>query len=444
MRIRLETIGCRLNISEIETWARLLSAAGHRLSVPGDPADLVIFNTCAVTADAARTSRQLARQLQRAHPGAPLVVTGCFATLDPHRAADLGAALVVSNAEKDRLLDLLAEAGLLHPADPLPEPDQPPQPASRTRAFVKVQDGCDNHCTFCIVTVARGVGRSRPLSEIIAEINTLVVGGYNEAVLTGVHLGSYGRGLDQPHGLADLVRAILTDTDLPRLRLSSLEPWDLDEHFFELWSRSPRLLPHLHLPLQSGDDTILRRMARRTTRADFAQLVAHARAAIPDLAISTDIIVGFPGETDAQFQNTLNYVRELAFSRLHIFRYSARTGTAAASFPGQLSKALITERVRQMHILGAELEHAFLAAHIGRTLPVLWEHAEPFGTGQRWSGLTPNYLRVLLETPPAINLHNQVTAVDIRAVLPGALLASDPTQPPPAPRLDLRLTSAAE
>ncbi|RME76479.1 MAG: tRNA (N(6)-L-threonylcarbamoyladenosine(37)-C(2))-methylthiotransferase MtaB [Chloroflexi bacterium] len=426
MRIRLDSIGCRLNISEIEEMARRLASAGHRIVGPGDVADLYIFNTCAVTHIAARKSRQVIRQLRRANPKAAVVVTGCYAELSPAEVQALGVDMVVGNDRKDDLPDLLAGAGLLRDADPLPAVDASPyappvgEGEGHTRAFIKVQDGCDNRCTFCIVTIARGAGRSRPIAEVVAEVNRLVSLGYQEAVLSGVHLGSYGHDWGDPQGLVHLVQAVLAQTDLPRLRLSSLEPWDLDESFFALW-QNERLLPHLHLPLQSGSDAVLRRMARRTSQAEFARLVETARAAIPDVAISTDIIVGFPGETDADFAESLAFVEQMAFSKLHIFRYSRREGTAAAAMSGQVPDAVVQARSRKMHELNARLEQNFRRRFVGRTLPVLWESFEPFGFGRQWSGLTGNYLRVVVQTGPEVNLRNQVLDTRLTGLGPGVL-----------------------
>lgn len=412
--------------------ARRFVSAGHRLVGPGEVADLYVFNTCTVTHVAARKSRQIIRQMRRANPRAAVVVTGCYAELSPAEVQALGVNMVVGNEQKDRLPDLLAEAGLLHPADPLPAsgdtPYAPPlgEGDGHTRAFIKVQDGCDNRCTFCIVTVARGAGRSRPLKDVVAEVNRLVGLGYREVVLSGVHLGSYGHDFGDPQGLAHLVQAILTHTDLPRLRLSSLEPWDLAPRFFELW-QNPRLLPHLHLPLQSGSNSVLRRMARRTTQAQFSRLVQAARRAIPDVSITTDIIVGFPGETDDEFAESLAFVEATGFARLHIFRYSRRPGTAAASMAGHLPAGVVQARSRQMHALNAKLEHAFRQKFIGRTMPVLWESNEPYGFGVQWSGLTGNYLRVVTQTGPRLDLRNRVIETELVGLAPAAIQGQLPS-----------------
>lgn len=425
MRVRVDSIGCRLNIGEMEAMARRFAEQGHRVVGPGDAADLFVFNSCAVTHVASRKSRKILRQIRRDHPAARVVATGCHAELAAGEVEEMGIDLVVANRDKDRLPEILADRGWLRDADPLPAADEGPfadLPGSRTRAFVKVQDGCDNRCTFCIVTVARGAGRSRPLEEVVREVEHLAGLGYREAVLSGVHLGSYGRDRDEPDGLRRLVTAVLSRTAIPRLRLSSLEPWDLAPGFFDLWE-DPRLQPHLHLPLQSGCDSTLARMSRRTSQREFADLLAGARERIPDLAVSTDVIVGFPGEDDAEFDTSLAYVEEMAFSRLHVFRYSSREGTAAASMIGQVPPSVAQERSRRMHAVGARAERTWRRRHLGRRMEALWETAEESETGRRWNGLTGNYLRVVTETAPELDLHNRIEEVELAACVPGAIFA---------------------
>jgi threonylcarbamoyladenosine tRNA methylthiotransferase MtaB len=376
-----------------------------------------VLNTCAVTATAEAKSRARARALARANPRARLAITGCYATLAPATVQQLPQVrLVVDNRTKERLADLLtswADEFPDQPADVSLQPDRSPFAATRTRAFIKVQDGCNNRCTFCIVTVARGEERSRPLSAVVSEINALVAEGYQEVVLTGVHLGAYGRDLGTD--LASLIRAILRQTHLPRLRLSSLEPWDLGPEFFNLWRESEgRLCPHLHLPLQSGCDATLRRMARRYTSTSYARLVEHARERIPDLTVTTDIIVGFPGETEEEFQQSLRFVESIGFAHLHVFPYSPRPGTAAARMQGQVPEAIKRERSAIMRELDARSGREVRRAQLGQIRPVLWE-----GEGQSilesdqhvWAGLTDNYLRVLTVVPSSVNLHNRITPV---------------------------------
>ncbi len=424
-RIRLESIGCRLNTGEMEALARDLAVRGHRVVAPGEPADLCIFNTCTVTAAASGKSRKALRRLRRAHPEATMVATGCYAEMDPETVADLGMDLVVGNRDKDRLIEILEARGVLGlpQDDPFPLKDVGteflgPLSHRRTRAFVKVQDGCDNACAFCIVTVARGVGRSLPLDAVIDRVGQLAAGGFKEFVLSGVHLGSYGHDRGERDGLETLVRAVLDVGGVRRLRLSSIEPWDVRPSFFELFA-DPRLMPHLHLPLQSGCDATLRRMARKTTRNGYRKLIETARSAVPDVAISTDVLVGFPGETDEEFEESAAFIETMNFSHLHIFRFSIRPGTAAASMPRQVPDDIAVERSRRMHAIGADSEAAFKAALTGRTVEVLWERSEPFENGWRWTGLTPCAVRAVVETTGNRDLFNTITPTRIVDALPG-------------------------
>jgi threonylcarbamoyladenosine tRNA methylthiotransferase MtaB len=422
MRIYLDTIGCRLNQSEIETFAWQFQAAGHSLTATPADADLVVINTCTVTAAAASDSRQKIRKAARL--GAQkIILTGCWSTLNPDEAATLpGVSTLISNEEKDRLVtDLLhvpQERFDLEPVVRAPIPGT----RLRTRVFIKVQDGCDNHCTYCITTLARGSCRSRPINEILKDIHRATreitsvratlptqAAPAQEIVLTGVHLGAWGQDFSPPQHLCHMVRAILENTDVARIRLSSLEPWDLTEEFFSLW-RDPRLCRHLHLPLQSGSNAVLRRMARKTTRQAYAELVKMARQAIPKVAITTDIIVGFPGESDAEFKESLDFVREMHFARGHVFRYSARPGTAAARMPDQVLPPLRKERNAIMRTILAESEVAYKEEYIGQVLPVLWEATTDCNPeGWQMSGLTDNYLRVHALVPEP--LWNQITPV---------------------------------
>ena len=409
MRIYLESLGCRLNYAEMSALGRQLAGAGHELAASAEEADLCVVNSCTVTGEAARQSRQLARRLARANPTARLVVTGCYATLEGETAAQLpNVDLVVGNAHKDDLLALIESevAGSIlkvESRDDLLQPSTLNLQPSRTRAFIKVQDGCRNRCTFCIVTVARGDERSRAIAEVVAEVNALHAEGTQDAVLTGVHLGGFGSDLGA--GLRELVAALLADTTIPRLRLSSLEPFDLAPDFFDLWTQpgGHRLMPHLHLPAQSGSDAVLRRMARRNRVADFEALVDAAR--IPGLTITTDLIAGFPGESVADFEQTLAFARRVGFAHTHIFPYSAREGTAAARFGGQVAEAERKRRVRELGALDAELGMMVRAAFVGQVRPVLWEHATDAAV---WSGLTDNYLRVSTAAPPDVDLHNRI------------------------------------
>lgn len=414
MKIYLDTVGCRLNQSEIEAYARLFRAAGHTIIPTPEEADLVVVNTCTVTSAAASDSRQKIRQAARSGAN-EIVVTGCWSTLEPQSALALpSVSKVIPNSNKDLLVsDLLqipAEAFDLEPIARQPLPGA----RLRTRAFIKVQDGCDNRCTFCITTQARGPGRSRLLDEILEDIRWALDGNTQEIVLTGVHLGSWGGDLSPSLHLQDLATFILKNTHVPRLRLSSLEPWDLNADFFSLWKDS-RLCRHLHLPLQSGCDATLQRMARKTSPDAYAALVESARAIVPDIAITTDIIVGFPGESQEEFAESLAFVSQMGFSGGHVFTYSARPGTAAAKLPNQVPFALRKERNAQMRVLLTESASVYQGNFIGRTLPVLWESATALGPdGWHLNGITDNYLRVNAHAPQ--KLWNQITPVHLTAI----------------------------
>jgi len=433
----------------MDTLAARLQAAGHQTVGQPEDAQVLVFNSCAVTADAVRGSRKRVRSLYKANPTARIAVTGCWATLAPKEAAALPGVAFVADNERKELLHTLLEPWSAELDDPdtllrmaplgTPFSAEPtadigvdtridPEVAvekrqARTRAFIKVQDGCNNKCTFCIVTVARGQGRSRRLSEIVQEVQSLVAEGVQEAVLTGVHLGSYGRDLDNRdyRDLKQLVATLLAETDIPRLRLSSLEPWELADNFFDLWQQWPtRLCPHLHLPLQAGTNKQLRHMARRCTVASFRQLVTDARAAIPDLILTTDLITGFPGETESDFAEGLAFVEELRFAHAHIFPFSSRTGTAAANFAEQIPTVVKKARGRQLRAVIEATGHIERARFLQTTRSVLFEGAgQPLTneSGLLWRGLTDNYLRVAVVAPTDMNLHNRT--------LPMTLLAQD-------------------
>ncbi|MEJ2610933.1 MAG: tRNA (N(6)-L-threonylcarbamoyladenosine(37)-C(2))-methylthiotransferase MtaB [Candidatus Thiodiazotropha sp.] len=404
MRIHLKTLGCRLNEAELETWSREFQARGHCMTEQVDEADLLVINTCAVTKEAVRKSRKLLGRSSRQNPNARLVVSGCYASLEPDAAQEIeGVDLIVNNRDKERLVEIIEQRLDLNL---MPEAATDVETSSllergRQRAFIKVQDGCRYRCTFCIVTLARGEERSRSAGEIITEINYLCQEGIQEVVLTGVHIGGYGSDIDT--NLASLGQQILQETDIPRLRIGSIEPWDLAEDFWPLFD-NPRFMPHLHLPLQSGSDSVLRRMARRCHSDEYRQLIAQARAQISNFNVTTDIIVGFPGESDEEWQQTLDFVEEIGFGHLHIFAYSPRQGTKAATLPDPLSREIKRQRSESLHQLGLQMKRQMLERQIGKCLPVLVEGSKERG----WSGYTPNYLRVVISAPPEADLANQI------------------------------------
>jgi threonylcarbamoyladenosine tRNA methylthiotransferase MtaB len=410
MRVNLKTLGCRLNEAELETWAQQLQAEGHRIVADGSEADLVILNSCAVTEDAVKKSRYLIRKSHRENPTAKLVVSGCYASLENEEVAQtLGVDLVVGNADKSRLVEIVRER-----LDLKAMPSISTEPGEfalftlgRQRAFIKVQDGCRYRCTFCIVTVARGEETSRPIADVIDEVNTLHGQGIQEMVLTGVHLGGWGSDLGLR--LPDLIQALLEHTDVPRLRIGSLEPWELDEDFLAILGH-PRVMPHLHLPLQSGSDSVLRRMARRCKTAEYAALAASVRSANPDMNITTDIIVGFPGETEAEWAETLAFVEAKSFGHIHIFSYSPRPGTKAATLPEPVSTEIKKARSQSLHQIAYRQRQSVMQKACGKVMPVLWERGQQSDREgyRRHFGYTPNYLKVAAEAPDAVDLSSRI------------------------------------
>ena len=438
MKVHLKTLGCRLNEAELENWAQTFQRSGHQITRQANTAEVVVINSCAVTQDAVRKSRQLIRRIHRENPSAKLVVSGCYATLNESEAATLlGVDLVINNQNKHQLVEkTLTELNL----DTMPALSTEPGETAlftlgRQRAFVKVQDGCRYRCTFCIVTVARGDEQSRSIADVVQEINTLHEQGIQEVVLTGVHLGGYGSDLET--NLLELIKTLLTKTQIPRIRLGSLEPWDLSEDFFTLFA-NPRLMPHLHLPLQSGSNTVLRRMARRCKRDDFSALVQQFRQTVPHFNVTTDIIVGFPGETEQEWQESLDFIREIGFGHLHIFSYSKREGTKAASLPNQVSDEIKKQRSRQLHELAATMQHEFWQQHLGCTFPILWEgYTEDYADNKKLAfGYTPNYLRVSCVIGKETTLANQTLSAQLKQTHKGFILA-DLTDAPSQPTTSL-------
>ena len=418
MQIHLKALGCRLNEAELESWADKFQRQGHTITRNIVNADLLVINTCAVTQEAVKKSRQLIRRTSRHNPFAKLVVSGCYSSLAPDLADEIeGIDLVVPNKDKDRLVDITSSELDMKVMPSIAT--SPGEPAlfhrGRDRAFVKIQDGCRYRCAFCIVTVARGDEQSRNIAAIINEINTLHEQGIQEVILTGVHVGGYGSDINSD--LYTLIKTIHTDTTIPRIRLASVEPWDLPEHFFELFN-NPRLMPHMHLPLQSGSDSVLKRMARRCKTTDYKKLVEHARATVPGFNVTTDIIIGFPGETEKEWQESLAFVEEIGFSHMHIFSYSPRAGTRAAGMPDQISKARKKLRSRQMHTLAARMKKNYLENAIGRTVPVLWESDRTRNESGsfNYTGYTSDYTRAQTTVPGGIQLANSIIEARISSI----------------------------
>ena len=388
-RVALDSVGCKLNQAEIELLARQFAEAGYRLALPGDKADVYILNTCTVTHIADRKSRHLLRMARRRNPDARLVATGCYAEQSPRQLAQIeGVDLVLGNEQKQHLLRLLEESGFL--SRPVSRESGCRYNGFRTRAFIKVQDGCRNFCTYCVVPLVRRGEISVPVEQVIAEVNQRVASGAKEAVLTGTEVGSYSyAGVN----LKGLLERILVETAVTRLRLSSLQPQEIYPEFIRLWDDG-RLCPHFHLSLQSGSDGVLRRMKRRYSTAVYQQAVSLIREVVPEVAVTTDIIVGFPGETDDEFQESYDFCRRMEFARIHVFPYSPRRGTEAAHMPNRVPDKVKKQRSQQMLALAEASALNFRQWFLGRAMPVLWEKQ----SGGVWSGLADNYIKVYAES----------------------------------------------
>jgi threonylcarbamoyladenosine tRNA methylthiotransferase MtaB len=388
-RVALDSLGCKLNQAETELFARQLAEAGYELVPSVERADIYILNTCTVTHIADRKSRHLLRLAHRQNPDARLVAIGCYVERSPQELTQIdGVDLVLGNEEKSSLLRRLQESGFLSP--PLSVQAGCHYNGCRHRAFIKVQDGCHSLCTYCIVPLVRKREESMPVDQVVAEIRRRVTEGAREVVLTGTKIGSYH---DNGVSLGGLLKSILAETEVNRLRLSSLQPQEISPELLGLW-RDSRLCPHFHLSLQSGSDTVLGRMKRRYTRADYQRAVSLIREAVPEAAITTDVIVGFPGETEAEFLESYNLCRQMAFTRIHVFPYSPRQETEAARMPHQIIDKIKRQRSQKMLALAEESAHKFHQRFLGKTIPVLWEKQSD-GT---WSGFTANYIKVYTES----------------------------------------------
>ena len=400
------TLGCKVNQFETETMEGLFRAHGYTVVPFETAADVYVINTCSVTHLSDRKSRQLIRRAQRMNPRACIAVCGCYAQVAPEEIRALsGVRVVLGTKERAHIVAYVEEAlkegaGLIEQVtdvmqarsfEDIPMTSMP----HRTRAFLKIEDGCQNFCSFCIIPYARGPVKSRQLSAVQREIERFVAAGFHEIVLTGIHLGAYGIDLPARPTLADACRTALSLPELRRLRLGSLESVELSADLLSLMRTEPRFAAHLHLPLQAGSDAVLRAMNRHYDTAAFAHLLSEVRSAVPGVAISTDIIVGFPGETEEQFDEGLRFVRAMEFSRLHVFPYSPRKGTPAAARTDQVPGALRRERAARMQALAGVLSEQFHHASLGRVAPVLFERE----AGGVFDGLTDTYIRVYTDSP---------------------------------------------
>lgn len=426
-RVALVSLGCKVNQNELEAMKHLFREAGYEIVPFPEKADVYVVHTCTVTHISDRKSRQLIRRALRANPEAVVAVTGCYAQVAPGEVLAIpGVDVIVGTRDRHRLVELVEKAreeGAPINAVRAHEPGEafeelPLVEVSRARAFLKIQEGCEEFCTYCIVPYARGPLRSRAPEAILAEVERLVAEGYLEIVLTGVHTGAYGRDLPGGIDLASLLKKIVQIPGLQRLRISSIDPLDFTPELKAVLTGEEVICPHYHIPLQSGDDTILQRMGRRYSSRYYLELIASLRSRRPRAAFTSDVMVGFPGETEEQFQNTMALVKEAALAAIHVFPYSPRRGTLAAAMPDQVAPEVKKERERRLLQLGRRLARQYAREFLNETMAVLVERPFP-GQPGIYEGHTDNYLNVAF--PAEMDLTGQLVTVRLKELQGGLI-----------------------
>ncbi|MHB1418926.1 MAG: tRNA (N(6)-L-threonylcarbamoyladenosine(37)-C(2))-methylthiotransferase MtaB [Bacillota bacterium] len=401
-RAAVHVLGCKVNQNEAEAMQGLFRRAGYRIVRPEDPADVYVIHTCTVTHLADRKCRQMIRRAAKANPEAVIAVTGCYAQTSPGEILSIpGVDLVIGTQDRGRIAELVEMAA--QSANPvslvrdLPKVGEfealPLEGPGRVRAFLKIQEGCRQFCSYCIIPLARGPVRSLEREKIIAEVTRLVAEGYREVVLTGIHTGAYGLDLPSGETLDKLLKDLVKIPELVRLRISSLDANEFTPELIQVVTGEEKICPHYHIPLQSGDDGILGRMNRRYDVEAFTAIIASLRGRRPEASFTTDVIVGFPGESEAAYRNTVDLINKIQFSQLHVFKYSPRAGTKAAEFPDHLNPETKEKRSKELLELSRKLYNQYAARFVGQVKKVLVEQETEEGSGI-WEGYTDNYLRV--------------------------------------------------
>jgi len=438
----LITLGCKVNQYDTQAMQEIILRNGYTVVGENDPADVCIINTCTVTNAADQKARQVIRRVVRKNPDTEVLVTGCYAESDREAIEAIpGVSLVFGNREKADLqqyLDLVHKSWKKKDRSPLLQIEPVHHDAVRehanfsisvseagrhTRALIKVQDGCSAFCTYCIIPYVRGRMTSRPLPNIVQEAKQIAANGYKEIVITGVHLGAYGLDSGRQMTIADILEHIHPIDGVERIRFSSIEAMNFPPDLVDRMAVLPKCMPHFHLPLQTGSDKILRQMRRRYTRTEFSRLVEKLRTSFPDVGITTDVMVGFPGETDADFEDSLQFVEKIGFSQLHVFRYSPRRGTPAADYTNHVPPHVSAERSKAMIALGKRLGTEFRKRMLGKTMHILIEESRE-GTDRHLAGFTENYLRVLVDVPDSAV--NRILPVKLTA-LEGEFIRAETT-----------------
>ena len=425
--VAFHTLGCKVNQYDTQAMLEKFRAAGYEV-VPFDAAaDVYVINTCTVTGTGDKKSLQLTRRLRREHPESHIILAGCLAQRKGEELLETGARLVIGTQHRDRVVELLEEAvaggkavsavNELNAATPFEELTITTQD-EHTRATLKIQEGCNNHCTYCIIPSVRGPIRSRSLSNIRQETERLAAAGYTEIVLTGIHLSSYGRDLGDGSTLLDAIRAVHEVEGVKRIRLGSLEPTIATVEFSRTLAAMTKVCPQFHLALQSGSNTVLARMARRYNMTMYMQAVTNLRAAFPTAAFTTDVLTCFPGETEEEYEETRQVIRDVGYAKIHVFPYSPREGTKAAVMPGQLPKAVKERRTRELIALGEETAEAYQQQWVGHSATVLIEEKRADG----WFGYTPEYIPVTLPDCP-LCAPGEILPVVLTAITPEGMTA---------------------
>jgi len=408
--VAFHTLGCKVNYYETEGIWQLFKSEGYEQTDFESPADVYVINTCTVTNSGDKKSRQIIRRAVRRNPDAIVCVTGCYAQTAPAEIAAMpGVDIVIGTQDRDRMLPLVNR--FRRERQPINivrnimktrefEELDVPDFADRTRGFLKIQEGCNNFCTFCIIPWSRGLLRSRKQENVLQQARQLVEGGYQEIVLTGIHTGGYGEDLEG-YSLADLLRELDKIDGLERIRISSIEASQITYGVLEVLGGSAKLCRHFHIPLQAGEDSVLRWMRRKYTAAEYGEKIARIREIFPDVGITTDVIVGFPGETEESFAAGYRFMKEMAFSEMHVFPYSKRTGTPAARMEDQIDEEVKAERVHRLIDLSEEMQLAYARRFVGRTLDVIPDRVVKEGPRAGWfAGHADNYMQVAFPGAP--------------------------------------------
>lgn len=421
-KVAFYTLGCKVNQYETEAMIEAFENAGYEIVEYDGYSDIYIINTCTVTNMGDRKSRQIIRRALEYNPKAFIAVVGCYSQIAPDEILGIdGVRLVLGTNERSKIVQLVEDAqnvedkisvvGDIMEIEEF-EDMNIKHYKSRSRAFIKIQEGCEQYCTYCIIPYARGHIRSRKPDSIIEEVKILADSGYKEVVLTGIHVGSYGRDLGDI-GLIDIIQMVHDVDGIERLRMSSVEPKTFDDDFLSRLPHLNKLCRHFHLSLQSGCDETLKRMNRKYTTQEYMEVVKKLRSIYPDVGITTDIIVGFPGETEEEFEKTVQFVKDVSFSSMHIFKFSPRKGTPAAKFKGQVSPKVKEERSKIISNIAKENQMKFMNSFIGKSLNVLFEQKID-GNSNYYEGLTDNYIRVMAEA--AYDIKGKIISTKIKGI----------------------------